>query len=539
MLVVLLALLLLPALGAADVHVHGRFEATFTASLDYNNPVQQVNLLVEFIGPGGQRVRTLGFWDGGRTWKVRFSPERAGQWTYVTSSSNTADRGLHNRTGYFRAVPYRGPNPLYRRGAPRVSGDRRYFAHADGTPWFWLACTGWNSALLSTDEEWVRYLDDRAAKRYTAIQLILEAPWRAAFKDELGQVAFSGKDYIEVHPEFFQRMDRRVETMAEKGLVGIAVLLWALTSKEGESPGETLPEPEAIKLATYMVARYTAYPLLWFLGGDGDYRGEKAERWRRIGRAVFLDGRFRRPTSLHPRGIQDPWPDLKDEYWIDFFNYQTGHGGDERKWRWNATGGTASGSKLGPPRPVVDSEPNYEAHQSYHGKKITDVEVRRAAYYSLLAAPPAGVTYGAHGIWPWIREPGVPLNHERSGIADPWHVCLDYPGSRQMEYLRNAFETIEWWRLRPDRSLLVNDPDPGDYTNWPMPALTADRRSAMIYLPSRLTVELDLSKLGGAANATWFDPRTGELSPAGRHNPVKGVAFTPPDDGDWLLILRR
>jgi hypothetical protein len=526
-------------LAGADVHVHGRFEATFTASMEYNRPLHQVTLLAQFRGPGGAVVETLGFWDGGRTWKVRFSPDRAGQWSYITSASNTSDRGLHGQTGSFRAVAYRGSNPLYQRGAPRVSADRRYFVHADGTPWFWLACTGWNSALLSTDEEWTRYLNDRVSKRYTAIQFILEAPWRAAFQDELGQTAFSGVHDIQVHPEFFQRMDRRVGEMADKGLAGVAVLLWALTSAEKESPGEVLPESEAIRLASYMVARYTAYPMLWFLGGDGDYRGEKAERWRKIGRAVFPEGRFRRPVSLHPRGLQDPWAELKDEYWIDFFNYQTGHGGDERKWQWNATGGTASGWKLEPARPVVDSEPNYEGHMSYHGQKIGDAEVRKAAYYSLLAAPPAGITYGAHGIWPWIRKPEVPLNHARSGVADPWFECLDYPGSKQMTFLRRVFEMVEWWKLRPDRSLLVNDPDPPDYFNWPMPAFSTDRRAGLIYLPKMWTAAVDLSRFDRTVTATWYNPRTGETTGAGRHRPSKGVAFTPPGEGDWLLVLRQ
>jgi hypothetical protein len=83
--------------------------------------------------------------------------------------------------------------------------------------------------------------------------------------------------------------------------------------------------------------------------------------------------------------------------------------------------------------------------------------VRRAAYYSLLAGPPAGVSYCAHGIWFWSRKAEVPLDHPRRGVADPWSACLNYPGAQQMKVLRSIFDSIEWWRLRPDRSLLKED----------------------------------------------------------------------------------
>ena len=69
--------------------------------------------------------------------------------------------------------------------------------------------------------------------------------------------------------------------------------------------------------------------------------------------------------SLHPGGMRDPWAQFKDEYWLDFYNYQTGHGNDQAKWEWNATKGTASGWKMTPAKPVVDTEPNYEGHLSY------------------------------------------------------------------------------------------------------------------------------------------------------------------------------
>jgi hypothetical protein len=531
--------LLVAAVAPADVFRYGRFEQTFTSSKDYANPLSDVEVKVEFRGPGGARDEVLAFWDGGRTWKVRFSPERTGQWRYRVTSSDTSDSGLQGKSGIFRVTRYSGTNELYRSGAPRVSANRRYLVHADGEPWFWLACTGWNSALLSTREEWQRYLADRVSKKFTAIQFVMEAPWRAGRADERGDVAFTGVEKIAVHPEFFQRMDEKMDQLNDHGLVGAAVLLWALTSKDRESPGEVLPPDQAILLARYMVSRYGAHDVIWILGGDGDYRGEKAGRWKTIGRAVFPPGRSHRPVTLHPRGMQDPWTEFKDEAWVDLFIYQSGHGNNAKKWQWNATQGPAAGWKIEPPRPVIDSEPNYEGHIDYHTKKpITDAQVRRAAYYSLLSGPPAGITYGAHGIWSWNRKPETPLDHPRSGVAPPWWECLDYPGARQMKVLKEFFDSVEWWKLRPDRSLLREDSVNEEFTNYIMPARSEDGRFAVIYLPANPVVKLDLSKFQKTVTGAWVDPRTGARSPAGNTKPLANTEWKTPGPGDWLLLLR-
>ena len=512
----------------AEVHRHGRFEVTLTSAKDYANPLTE-EVKVEFTGPQGQREEVLAFWDGGRTWKVRFSPEQTGTWKYRVL---TSDPGL-SRRGSFRVTAYRGDNQLYRRGGPRLAGNRRHFVLADGTPWFWLADTAWNGALLSTREEWQKYLADRSAKKFSTVQFVM-TQWRAGRQDELGRVAFTGLERIAVVPEFFQRMDEKIAAVNNHGLVAAPVLLWALTSKDRESPGEVLPEDQAALLALYMAARYGAYQVLWILGGDGDYRGAKAERWKTIGRAVFPEGRRHRPVTLHPRGMQDPWPDLKDEPWLGFFMYQSGHGNDAKKWRWNATQGMATGWKLEPAHPVIDGEINYEAHLDYQSKRpIGEAQVRRAAYYSLLSAPPAGVTYGAHGIWPWIRKPEVPLDHPRAGVAPPWFECLDFLGARQMKVLREVFESIQWWKLRPDRALLAEDPEDPEFRSYIMPASSDDGTFALIYLPGNPAVKLNLERLKGKPRATWIDPRTGDRRPA----PLAAEMKTP-GNGDWALVVR-
>src|SRR5437016_3962248 len=56
----------------------GRFEQSFKSSLTYSNPVQDAALTVLFTSPRGETNLVDGFWDGGKTWRVRFSPDQPG-----------------------------------------------------------------------------------------------------------------------------------------------------------------------------------------------------------------------------------------------------------------------------------------------------------------------------------------------------------------------------------------------------------------------------------------------------------------------------
>src|SRR5512137_2525285 len=58
-----------------------------------------------------------------------------------------------------------------------VSANHRFLQRADGTPFFWLADTGW-LLLTRPDRAGVRrYLDDRRAKQFNVIQvMVLHTP---------------------------------------------------------------------------------------------------------------------------------------------------------------------------------------------------------------------------------------------------------------------------------------------------------------------------------------------------------------------------
>jgi hypothetical protein len=513
-----------------------RFERQFNSSVTYTNPVQEAALTVTFTGPSGQGRVVDGFWDGGPTWRVRFMPEERGRWRYHTACSDPSNQGLHDQTGEFECGSPQGTTAFNQHGPLRLSDNRRYLAHADGTPFFWLADTAWSGPLLSTAEEWDHYIGQRVRQKFTVVQYMTTQNLASPSGDIDGRLAFNGREQIVINPEFFQRLDGKLEALNRAGLLGVPVLLWAAEWSGGEvnelNPGYFLPEDQAILLARYMVARWGAHDVAWILPGDGDYAGPKAERWKRIGRVVF-GKRPHAPVSLHPKGMHLPLAEFQNEAWLDINGYQSGHGDDEPTLAWIVAGPPATGWRQEPARPLINLEPPYENHLAYQSRQPFDAfKVRRAMYWSLLVAPTAGVTYGGHGVWGWDDGTRPPTNHPRTGIPLPWREALRMPAAEQMAHLATLFQSIDWPRLRPAPELLADQPGNATPSRYIAAARSEAGDLALLYIPQERRFRLDLTPLRPDLTATWFDPRTGQRTPA-----ASGPEFETPSPGDWLLIL--
>jgi hypothetical protein len=514
---------------AQAVPLWGRWGHSFTAA---GGASPETELTIHLTAPSGREWAVPGYWDGAQRWAVRFMPDEEGEWSYRTTSQPAAP-GLHGEAGRFECRRVRGQGRFLEHGPVRVAADGHYFAHADGTPFFWLGDTVWNGAMLSSKADWDVYLKERVGKQFSAVQFVLVAPWRTAPANAEGEVAYTGREQIEIHPHYFRRIDERIDAVNARGMLAVPVLLWAI--KGDVNPGWSLPEDQAIRLARYLVARYGAHHVAWILPGDGNYSGEVAEKWKRIGRAVFGEGDHA-PVTLHPGGMQWPYDAFREEKWLDYLGYQSGHGDDDAAWRWTHSGPPATAWKQKPSRPIVNLEYPYEDHISYQSKqRHSATNIRRAAYWSLLSAPPAGLTYGGHGLWSWQTEEGLPYDHPSTGSAKPWHEAVKLPGSLHMKHLAALFTSLPWWQLRPDDSLLTAQPGGDDPARHVAAARTENGGAALVYLPAGGEVALKAEALPEPLQAEWFDPRTGERQPASG----EAGRFRAPDEQDWVLVLRR
>jgi hypothetical protein len=101
------------------------YEMTLTATGHYERADISVDLVGVFTGPDGQGILAKGFWDGGQTFRIRFTPTAEGIWTFTTVSD---DRGLDGHVGSLTCV--RAADGSH--GFVRQSSAPRLWVHDDG-----------------------------------------------------------------------------------------------------------------------------------------------------------------------------------------------------------------------------------------------------------------------------------------------------------------------------------------------------------------------------------------------------------------------
>ncbi|TLV01009.1 apiosidase-like domain-containing protein [Dyadobacter luticola] len=513
--------------------VWGRFEKEFQSRKKYENALYNVQKFkVQFESPTG-RVKTVsGFWDGENVWKARFCPDEVGKWKFTSLCSDTLNAGLHKIQGTFDCVASTNLLDIYKKGSIQHEKGSYFLSHADGTPFFFTACTAWNGTLKSTPDEWETYLTDRAKNHYNVIQFAA-TQWRGGDKNSEGQVAFEGSGRIKINPAYFKHLDKKIEEINRHGLVAAPVLLWALPVAEGRelSPGYYLPEPEAILLANYMVARYGGNHVIWILGGDGKYVGEYEQRWKTIGRAVFGQ-EHPGVVAQHPGGQSWIGKEYAGEDWLDIVGYQSGHDKRPETANWITKGPAASGWAKLPPKAFINMEPCYEDISP----AIKDKEVRNASYWSVFATPVAGITYGANGIWPWLRPGEEILNHGKTGAVRSWDESIKFPGSIQIGVMHAFFDKYPWSKLKPAAELLTNQQAAPE--NYISIARSDDHNLIMAYMPLKTNVKI-VNNLNVPYKGTWFDPATSQSKEAQLTFSKGLIEASSTKDGDMILVLER
>ena len=101
------------------------YDIVLSASADFPNPMQDVDLTAVLQGPSGQELMVPGFWDGGRMFRVRFTLTAPGEWSYMTVSSDPA---LDAQSGTLEAA---SPAPAKAFTTVQPGGPRRPISACD------------------------------------------------------------------------------------------------------------------------------------------------------------------------------------------------------------------------------------------------------------------------------------------------------------------------------------------------------------------------------------------------------------------------
>lgn len=516
-------------------------EWSYETGKRYADPFREIELDVLFTLPSGEAHRVPAFWAGESTWRVRYAAPVAGRYTFRTICSDISNRDLHGQTGALTVSPYSGENNLYKHGALRIGEDRRHFAHADGTPFFWLGDTWWMGLCrrLSWPDDFRALTADRARKGFTVVQIVAGLyPDMPAF-DPRGEneAGFPWeKDYATIRPAYFDMADLRIAHLVENGIAPCVVGGW----------GYFLPQMGLEKMKRhwrYLVARWGAYPAIWCLAGEATmpfYLSTSKQHdaevqkhgWTEIARYVRSIDPLGHPITLHPS--QSARDSVDDASVLDFDMLQTGHN-DRRSARPTIEAVNRSLAAT-PKMPALVGEVCYEGIQ-----EASREEVQRYMFWACLLSGAAGHTYSANGIWQ-VNTPEKPYGlspHGHSWGGPPWNVAASLPGSGQLGLAKALLLRYSWQRLEPAIDLLETHWTSEDY--WQPFAAQIPGEAVIAFTPAG-TKALRFRNLPSFAKRVYlFNPSDGSEAPLGNvaGTDASGVWKAPefPIFRDWVMVL--
>ena len=434
--------------------------------------------------------------------------------------------------------PLRGPDVHADVPAPefplKVSENRRHLVDQRGTPFLYQADTPWMLFTKLTEAEAKEYIERRKDQGFTALQVMLTG--FLGMTNRAGERPFAGvppeQDFAKPNEKYFSHVDRIVAEAARQGMLLAIAPAWSGCCGEGWAGTEDDGRPKPLntngvvksrELGRWLGKRYGSFDnVMWILGGDMDPFNAR-EEIRALGLGL-KDAARRQLITYHASSSHsstDMWP--SDERWLDVSMVYTYFRGFNKAWNKNQPDvyevSHAEFAKI-PVRPFFLGESTYEGEHNAWGSAL---QARKNAYWCLLGGG-CGHAYGSPN---W----NFPAN---------WREVLELPGAASLRHFRSLFESRPWWKLLPDVNNVVTVEGRGAFAtnDCTVTALANDGSFGIAYLPVRRSLAIDMTKLSGeSVNAWWFNPRAGTAVSAGQFTDKKRIAFSPPEDGDWVLVL--
>jgi hypothetical protein len=126
------------------------------------------------------------------------------------------------------------------------------------------------------------------------------------------------------------------------------------------------------------------------------------------------------------------------------------------------------------------------------------------------------------------KPPGLPV----------WRKALFMPAAKQMTYLAQSMESVDFWRLRPQPECIAARPREASARRFIAAAGMETKALALVYLPEDLWVDAFLRALPPSPLISWLNRRTGETNPAMAVVSENACQSPTPNPGDWLLLMR-
>ena len=400
-----------------------------------------------------------------------------------------------------------GPYPV------RIGPDHRHLIDQQGKPFLIQGDSPWSLISGLTREEEEQYLENRRQKGVNSIIVnLIEHKFHGPV-DRYGEGPFTTPgDFTTPNEKYFAHADWVIRKAGEKGIqVFLApVYLGYIRTDEGWVEEAVANGSEKCRAwGRYVGKRYRDFDnIVWIIGGDRNPENARPDVDAVAEGIKEFDKRHLFTAHCHPENSavdqykNDGWLELNDTY-----TYSIVHA--KLLADYNRT----------PMMPFFLIETTYEGEHN-----ASAVQIRRQAYWAILCGA-TGQFMGNRPIW--LFDPG-------------WQAAMDAQGSQDMVRLKALFTSRPWYDLVPDQKHEVVVDGLGEFNgmDYLSAARSADGGTIIAYLPTARPFTVDLSKVAGAsARGWWYNPRTGKAGLAGNFATGSKEKFTPPSDGDWVMVL--
>ncbi len=444
-------------------------EIPFTATNAIKN-IQEAEVDVTFVNrTTGTKMVMPAFWEGKTEWKVRFAPTECGIWDYTFATTGT-DLGLTVEGGTVACNTYKGDLDIYKHGFVKTTPEQKYFAYADGTPFFYLGDTHWTMLTeefdsagsragdIQTDSHFKYIVDKRIEQGFTVYQ-----------SEPIGHLYNAVNGISDTDIKGFQKSDMYFQYIAEKGMVHAnAELLFP-----SEVTDKFIKDTELIRaISRYWVARYGAYPVMWTLGQeiDNDYFGKNnitTENNPYVVMAKYIaeSDPYKSPLTGHQENtslVGAKGSVVSKQYGKIKVNEPSVFLGNPDHTWWGVQMHIDIDQQYnfnllkdfwdnGEGKPAVLYETKYE-------KLSTTTYGARAKSWIAYLSGLYGCAYGCQDMWYYMSSyemdststDGSKISVTPEDKKITWGEAMKLPSGEQHGYMRQFFEKLAWWKLVPD-----------------------------------------------------------------------------------------